>query len=534
MPKLYGWVREVVPESAADLAGLQPGDLLKTINGNPVRDLVDYQFYTSEDELLLGVERNGRAVDVLVAKAPDAEMGIRFGEAPAPFIRICANKCVFCFVKGLPERHSAQRGLPLGMRETLYVKDDDYRYSFLFGNFVTLTNLKEQDWQRLEEQRLSPLYVSVHTTNPELRRKMVDGPRAGEILDQIKRLGSLGITCHTQLVLCPGINDGDEMERSIGELAALRPIVESISVVPVGLTKYNNLLKVGELPAMRPFHVDEARDVMVRVERWQRDFASQPGAHGLPFVYLSDEWYYLTDKAFPPARHYGGYAQIENGVGMTRKLLEDWRAAKRELPESVEPSRPRRVALVTSTMAQPVLERLARDLRRRVGGLGVRVVPVRNQFFGELVTVAGLLCGQDVLDELGRACADFGPDDLIVLPRVMLDNAGARFLDDVTVEDFAAHAPAPVAFARGAAELVDALTRRTGVTGNVESAEVRGGRGDRVGESRSAEDAEGRGDRREEGDALEASGGRPARGRALPMLGAGQLVGSGGGGGCGC
>ncbi len=523
MPKLYGWVREVVPESPADLAGLQPGDLLKTINGNPVRDLVDYQFYASEDELLLGVERNGRAIDVLVAKAPDAEMGIRFGEAPAPFIRICANKCVFCFVKGLPERHSAQRGLPLGMRESLYVKDDDYRYSFLFGNFVTLTNLKEQDWQRLEEQRLSPLYVSVHTTNPELRRKMVDGPRAGEIAEQIKRLGSLGITCHTQLVLCPGINDGEELDRSIGELAALRPIVESISVVPVGLTKYNNLLKVGELPAMRPFALDEARAVVARVERWQREFAAQPGARGLPFAYLSDEWYYLTRKPFPPARHYGGYAQIENGVGMTRKLLEDWRAAKRELPPSFEPAR--RVALVTGTMARPIIERLARELRRRAAGQEVRVVPVRNQFFGELVTVAGLLCGQDVLDELGRSCSDFGPDDLIVLPRVMLDNAGERFLDDVTVDDFCARAPAPVAFARGAAELVEALTHWPGVTEIAKHAEAGEGRVGHEGVLTPQ-------------SPLPVARGGDSRGRALPMLGAGQLVGSGSGsgstGGCGC
>ncbi len=474
MPKLYGWVREVVPESPADLAGISPGDLVKTINGNPVRDLLDYQFYASEDELLLGIERNGRPVEVLVAKEPDEEMGIRFGEEPAPFIRICANKCVFCFVKGLPERRvpdpyagrrrgsgrASEPGLPLGMRDSLYVKDDDYRYSFLFGNFITLTNLKEQDWKRLEEQRLSPVYVSVHTTNSELRRKMVDGPRSGEIIDQIKRLGSIGISCHTQLVLCPGINDGDELERSIADLSALRPIVESISVVPVGLTKYNNMLKVGELPAMRPFTRDESLDVMARVEPWQRRFAAEPGARGMPFVYLSDEWYYVTGRPFPPARHYGSYAQIENGVGMTRKLLDEWRVARRALAGGVpaaasSPSQPR-VAIVTSTMAAPVIKRIARDLRHATG-LEVRVVPVINGLFGPLVTVAGLLCGQDVLDELGAACGDFTAEDLILCPRIMLDNAGRRFLDDVTVEDFEARAPAPVAWAKTAAELVGAV-----------------------------------------------------------------------------
>ncbi|MFI5274815.1 MAG: DUF512 domain-containing protein [Ktedonobacterales bacterium] len=490
MPKLYGWVREVVPESPADLAGIQSGDLVKTINGNPVRDLLDYQFYASEEELLLGVERNGRAIEVLVGKQTDAEMGIRFGEEPAPFIRICANKCVFCFIKGLPERHQAQRGLPLGMRESLYIKDDDYRYSFLFGNFITLTNLKEHDWKRLEEQRLSPVYVSVHTTDPDLRRKMVDGPRSGEIMAQIERLGRIGIECHTQLVLCPGINDGEVLERSIRELAALRPVVQSISVVPVGLTKYNNLLKVGELPPMRSFRADEARDVVARVERWQRQFAAEPEAHGLPFVYLSDEWYYQTRQAFPRARHYGSYAQIENGVGMTRKLLDDWRVVRRTLPVAVEP--PRKLALVTSTMARPVIERLARDLSK-AAGLAVRVLPVVNQFFGARVTVAGLLCGQDVLDELARTCADFGPDDVIVLPRVMLDNAGVRFLDDVTVEEFTARAPGRVVFARGAAELAAVMTAPT--------AALSGARG-------------------------------TGRGRALPMAG-GELA-TAGAAGCGC
>lgn len=454
MPKLYGWVREVVPESPADLAGIQPGDFLKTINGHSVRDLVDYQFYAAEEELLLGIERNGRALDVLVAKQSDEEMGVRFGEEPAPFIQICANKCVFCFIKGLPERHQPQRGLPLGMRESLYVKDDDYRYSFLFGNFITLTNLKEQDWQRLEEQRLSPVYVSVHTTDPELRRKMVDGPRAGEIMEHLERLGRIGIACHTQLVLCPSINDGDALERSIAELAALRPTVLSISVVPVGLTKYNNMLKVAGLPTLRPYTREESLAVMARVEAWQRRFAAEPGAGGLPFVYLSDEWYYVTNRPFPSARHYGSYAQIENGVGMTRKLLDDWRTERRGLPQEV-PDR-RKVVIITSTMAEPVIARLARDLGR-IGGLEVRVVPVENQFFGSTTTVAGLLCGQDVLDEIGRSCADSGPEDLLLLPRVMLDNAGTRFLDDMMVGDFTRRAPAPVVFARGAAELAAAI-----------------------------------------------------------------------------
>jgi putative radical SAM enzyme (TIGR03279 family) len=451
MPKLYGWVREVVPESPADLAGVQPGDLLRAINGRPVRDLVDYQFYAAEEELLLGVERNGRTIDILLGKRADEEAGIRFGEGPAPFIRQCANKCVFCFIDGLPKRQEPQRGLPLGMRDSLYIKDDDYRYSFLFGNFITLTNLKEKDWQRLEEQRLSPLYVSVHTTNPELRRKMVDGPRAGDILDHIRRLGAMHITCHTQLVLCPGINDGDELERSIADLADLRPTVESISVVPVGLTKYNNMLKVGDLPAMRVYLRDEANALMERVERWQARFAD---AEGGPFVYLSDEWYYLTERPFPRARHYGDYAQIENGVGMTRHLLDAWRQARGRLPAPGECAGT--VAMLTATMALPVMERIAGDIRSATG-LDVLLIPVANRFFGPTTTVAGLLCGQDVLDAIRERCADLTDADLVLLPRVMLDNAGERFLDDLTADQLRVQVRPRVEFLRTAEEIVAAV-----------------------------------------------------------------------------
>ncbi len=459
MPKLYGWVREVVPESPADLAGIQPGDLLKAINGQPVRDLVDYQFYASEEELTLGIERNGRAVEALVAKASDESLGILFGEEPAPFIRICANKCVFCFIKGLPERKQPMRGQPLGMRDTLYIKDDDYRYSFLFGNFITLTNLKEGDWQRLEEQRLSPLYVSVHTTDPDLRRLMVDGPRSGEIIEQIERLGRIGITCHTQLVLCPGANDGEQLERSIRELAALRPIVESISVVPVGLTKYNNMITVEKLPPLRSYTQAEALAVMTQVERWQRQFAAEPGAHGMPFVYLSDEWYFTTKHPFPAARHYGSYAQIENGVGTTRKLLDDWRREKATLTPQAEPvagAPARRAAIITSMMAAPVIRRIAREITRATG-LDVQVVPVVNQLFGSIVTVAGLLGGQDTLDAIASELADLGRDDLLLLPRVMLDNAGVRFLDDVTLAEFKERVSPRVVFAKTAAELRAAI-----------------------------------------------------------------------------
>ena len=395
-------------------------------------------------------ERQLNQHEVQINKTYDENLGVLFGEEPAPFIRQCANKYVFCFIKGLPERFSTQPGLPHGMRSTLYIKDDDYRYSFLFGNFITLTNLKEHDWQRLDEQKLTPLYVSVHTTDPDLRRKMVDGPRAGDIIAHIQRLGSMGITCHTQLVLCPPINDGPQLDRSITDLAALRPIVESISAVPVGLTKYNNMMKTGDLPALRHYTLEEAEAVIEQVEQRQRRFEAE-SPDGFPFVYLSDEWYYITGRDFPAARHYGSYAQIENGVGMTRYLIDQWGRSKRKLPAQLP--QPRRVTLVTSTMASRVIEAFADDLRQ-VENLDVQVLPIVNQFFGPEITVAGLLCGQDVQDAL---LANDNLGDRVLLPRVMLNNEGTRFLDDMPVEDFKSRLPARAEFVRNAPEMIDAI-----------------------------------------------------------------------------
>ena len=457
MPKMYGWVREIVPESLADVAALQPGDLIESINGKPIRDLLDYRFAAAEEELTLTVKRQETMLTVAINKLIDDDIGVLFGEEPAPFIRGCANKCVFCFIDGLPKRHMPQRGLPLGMRDSLYIKDDDYRYSFMFGNFITLTNLKEHDWQRLEEQRLTPLYVSVHATDADLRRQMVDGPRAGDIIGHIKRLGDMGITVHTQLVMCPGMNDGEQLDRSISDLAALRPIVESISAVPVGLTKFNNMMKVGSLPTLRPYQVDEARAIIHQVSTWQERFIQEMGE---PFVFLSDEWYYITNTPFPKARHYGQFSQIENGVGMTRAYLDDWGKARRKLPAAIPQST--HITLVTATMAEGVMAKTVADLNR-IENLTVELLPVVNQFFGPLVTVAGLLCGNDIIDAVqahqqhneGYANAT---KRLVLLPRIVLDNAGTQFLDDVTVTDFQERIGDAVVFTADVSEIIELIT----------------------------------------------------------------------------
>jgi putative radical SAM enzyme (TIGR03279 family) len=286
---------------------------------------------------------------------------------------------------------------------------------------------------------------------------MVDGPRAGDVMGHIQRLGDIGITCHTQLVLCPTINDGEQLDRSIRELSEFRPIVESISVVPIGLTKYNNMIKTGDLPPLRHYTRAEAEVIVEQVEAHQRLFEDND-LDGYPFVYLSDEWYYITERDFPPASHYGNYSQVENGVGMTRYLIEQWARGKRKLPASMP--EPQRITLVTSTMAQPIIEALADDIRA-IERVEVQVLPIVNTFFGAEVTVAGLLCGQDVLDAL-HANANLG--DLVLLPRVMLDNEGTRFLDDMTVEEFKDQISTRVEFVRNAQETVEAIRSLAGLT----------------------------------------------------------------------
>ncbi len=458
MPKLFGWVHEIVPGSPAERAGLQPGDLLESINGHLIRDFIDFTFYSSDDTLSLHIKRQDTVLQTVINKDAYEEFGAIFGEEPAPFIRECANKCVFCFIKGLPERKTPQRGLPLGMRDTLYIKDDDYRYSFMFGNFITLTNLTPKDWQRIEEQRLSPLYVSVHTTNPELRQKMVSGPRSGDIIAQLQRLGTFGIEAHTQLVLCPEMNDGDELERSIKDLADLRPIIQSISVVPVGLTKYNNLLRLPDLPVLRSFTTEEAHKIVKQAQKWQQIFAKE-SSH--PFVYLSDEWYHITKTPIPPAKHYGGFEQIENGVGMTRYFINAWNRSRKKLPAELKD--PVHLVFATSVMAFPMMEKIAKELLA-IKNLTTDAFPVINQFWGEHVTVAGLLCGNDIADAIlqykdtHQQNSQNNIRTVFVVPRLALDNNGKRFLDDVTTEQFQKRINDQVVFTGQAEEILELVT----------------------------------------------------------------------------
>lgn len=410
-----GLISAVHPDSLAARLGLRPGDELLAINGHPVRDLVDVQFYGAREQLTLRVRRGGEEQTLRARRRYDEPLGLDFARPTFDDIRRCNNHCEFCFVAQMPR----------GLRPSLYIKDDDYRYSFLFGSYITLTNLTEEDWARIEEQHLSPLYVSVHATDPDLRRRILGNPRAPDVLDGLLRLAAMGIEVHTQLVLVPGLNDGSHLDRSIGDLAGLYPAVRSVSVVPVGLTKFHR-------GGCRPYTVEEMRRVWEQVTAWQRRLRRQLGVR---FVYLSDEWYLRLGKPVPPASAYDGLDLTENGVGLVRVLLDRWRRVERELAALGGPSQ----TWVTGALMAPVLEGLGARFADRTG-IRADVVPVPNRFFGETVTVAGLLTGQDVVAHLRERPSS----GTVVLPDVMFRGPQGQSLDEMHPDDLSRALSRPV------------------------------------------------------------------------------------------
>lgn len=380
------------PGSLGETLGLQAGDRLLTINNHPLRDVIDVQFYSAEETLALLVERGGQEVLFRVERDYGQDLGLSFVNPTFDVdIRRCTNNCDFCFVK-----QNAR-----GMRRSLYIRDDDYRYSFLFGNFVTLTNLTEEDWVRLEEQRLSPLYVSVHATDLALRRRFLARKTAPDVMDQLRRLAGLGIEVHTQVVLVPGLNDGEHLVQTIADLTTLyQQPVASVGVVPIGLTKYHP----GQCRTYTP---DESRAVLDQLEAWR---AGNREEKGTAFIHASDEWYLVAGQDVPPADKYDGFPQVENGIGMVRQLLDEWEELKADLPVvSRTPA-----SLVCGTLIAPVLDRIVAELGR-LTATDLHLTPVVNQFFGPVTTVSGLLTGEDVVAALrGQSLGK-----VVVLPRAM-------------------------------------------------------------------------------------------------------------------
>lgn len=433
-----GRIVAVAAGSIGQEIGLEPGDVLVAINGYPLRDIIDYRYYGAEEELLLEVERAGQRYLLEIERDYDEELGLSFEEPLFDGLRQCNNRCPFCFV----------RQMPPGLRPTLYCRDDDYRYSFLLGNFCTLTNLLPDDWRRIEEQHLSPLYVSIHATDLEVRRKLLGNPHAPDILTQLRRLGEMGIAVHGQIVLVPEMNDGAVLQRSIEELAGLWPTVQTLALVPVGLTRYHRhdvrLLRPEEAEAI--LHLaDEMRSALCR-------------HMGVTWLYPSDELYLLAGQEVPPASFYDTDAQRENGVGLVRELEDDWAACLKSLKKQQNAGRirilaPRRITLVCGTLIAPVLSRFVAEIEARTA-CKLKLVPVRNHFFGESVTVSGLLTAADVLDAL--AGQDLG--ECVLLPRVMFGSEGRRTLDDVTPAELAARLGVPIALVSKMSQVLAKLT----------------------------------------------------------------------------
>lgn len=435
-----GLIESVRPGSLAARVGVAAGDRLLAVNGREVNDVVDYQFEAAEEHIVLLVNRGGRQRLVEIDKHPDEDAGLEFDQATFDGTRICTNTCFFCFLKGLPK----------GLRRTMYVKDDDYRLSFLHGNFVTLTNLSEADWQRLEEQRLSPLNVSVHATELGLRRRMLGNQEAPDILEQLRRLGSIGIRAQTQVVLCPGVNDGPHLDRTIEDLATLYPTVQAVSVVPVGASiQYAERMQAVGKEGVETLTRDYALGLVRQARAWQRRLRRELS---VSFCYLSDEYYLTAGVRPPPARTYDGFPQYENGVGMARSLLEDWRRTRRRLqarPVSVEA---RRLTVACGEMIAPLLTRTAAEVAV-VTGIDIDVVPVLNTFFGDSIRVSGLLGAGDFIGALrGQTLGD-----AVFLPRSALDYFGRHFLDDGAPADIERVIGKPVGFATCWSEVIEQL-----------------------------------------------------------------------------
>ncbi|MCX7937914.1 MAG: DUF512 domain-containing protein, partial [Thermoflexales bacterium] len=405
-----------------------------------LRDVIDAQFYAADEVLTLHFVRAGHDHSVTVRRAYNQALGITFAHPTFDVdIRRCNNLCPFCFVL-----QNAPR-----MRRSLYIKDDDYRYSFLFGHFVTLTNLSEEDWARIAEQRLTPLYVSVHATDPEVRRRCLRNPNAPDIMAQLRWLAEHGIETHTQLVITPGLNDGVHLERSVRDLATLYPAVRSVSVVPVGLTKYH---RYGHRTHTRA----EAEQMLAQIARWQDAFVAR---FGVRFVYATDEWYLLTGRPVPPKRAYDGLNLQANGLGMVRDFLDEWRRVlRREVRASaLQHPRYRRATLVTATLFAPLLRRVAHQMMRETNVM-LDVVPIVNNALGETITVAGLLHGQDVIAQLSTHPFTQAESELIILPRLMFDHPDCIALDDLSPLDVARALGKPIALADTMGDVVDALT----------------------------------------------------------------------------
>lgn len=404
-------VQNVEKGSYAAKAGILPKDVLLSVNGNEIIDVLDYRYYTTEKKLVLSFLRGGEPFETKITKKDMYdEVGLEFETYLMDKQHSCKNKCIFCFIDQLPK----------GLRPSLYFKDDDSRLSFLFGNYITLTNLTEHEIERVIKMHISPVNISVHTTNPELRCRMMKNRFAGEALSALYRFAEAGIKLNTQLVLCPGYNDGKELEKTLEDLGALYPAVQSICAVPVGLTKYREGLE-----PLEPFNKETAGAVVDTMERFGDEFLKK---HGTRLCFPSDEFYLTAGREIPDSSFYEDFLQIENGVGMWASLRDDYLAA---LDDAEADGKKRSFSIATASLAAPLMEFLMKKTAEKFPGLDYKIYTIRNDFFGERITVAGLLTGRDIINQLK------GQDlkGRLLLPPGVLRSEGDLFLDDTHIDD---------------------------------------------------------------------------------------------------
>lgn len=405
-------IKSVHPDSYADRVGVRAGDELVSVNAHEIFDVLDYRFYIQARKLSILIKRSGEELTFNIRKSDEfSDIGLDFATYLMDKKHTCKNKCVFCFVDQMPK----------GMRDTLYFKDDDSRLSFLFGNYITLTGLCEREVQRIIDMHISPVNISVHTMNPALRVEMMKNPHAGESLDILRRFADAGIEMNTQLVLCPGINDGDELMFSLSELGKLGDCVKSIAAVPVGLTKYRD--------GLYPLHTytkEDAESVIDIIDDFNAHYSYFKD--GRIIAYPSDEFFILAERDIPDAEYYGDFSQLDNGVGMCALLEKEFTDA---LDDEEARELDRTVTVATGYAAFPLIKRLCAMAEDKFNGLKINVIKIKNDFFGDTVTVAGLITGKDYLAQLKGVSLG----DELLIPLVSLRNEGDKFLDDITVEE---------------------------------------------------------------------------------------------------
>lgn len=404
-------IREVLPGSIAEELDIEPGDLLLAINDCEIKDVFDYHYYVNDEYLVVLIQKpDGEEWELEIEKDYEEDLGIEFEQSLMDEYRSCRNKCMFCFIDQMPP----------GMRDTLYFKDDDARLSFLQGNYITLTNMNDEDLERIILYKLSPVNISIHTMNPALRCKMLHNRFAGDALKKVQRLYENQIEMNSQIVLCKGINDGDELEYSIRELAKMYPYMKSLSVVPVGITKYRE-----GLTPLEKFDREDARKVLELLHGLQEEMLERLGSR---FVFASDEWYITAGYAIPDEEYYEGYGQIENGVGMVRSLIDEVQEA---IAESDGSDLSKEISMATGKLAGPILAQCAQEINKKYPNIKINIYVIRNDFFGEDITVAGLITGQDLIKQL----KDQPLGEYLILPETMLRSGEDVFLDDYTVGD---------------------------------------------------------------------------------------------------